>query len=233
MAPKALPERFEGFADGGGRFFRALARHQDRAWFQAHKAEYEDGWARPMKLLLAEVRERIDPVFAHVDLAEEPKVFRIFRDVRFSADKTPYKTHVAGILLTTASGRVTEVPAALYAQFGTETFLAAGQWKMEPEQVARYRAAVADEGRGKEIAAIVRKLEKAGYEVGSFAQLSRVPKGFDPDHPRADLLKRKGLVVSFPEVPADLIASRTLIDWIVKQTKPVAPLVEWLAFATA
>lgn len=233
MARKDPPERFEGFADGEGRFFKALARHQDRTWFQAHKADYEDGWARPMKLLLAEVRDRIDPVFAHVDLAEEPKVFRIFRDVRFSADKTPYKTHVAGILLTTARGRVTEVPAALYAQFGTETFLAAGQYRMDAAQVARYRAAVADDTRGKEISSIVRKLEKSGYEVGSFEQLSRVPKGFDPEHPRAELLKRKGLVVSFPAVPAELIASRKLLDWVLKHTRPVAPLVEWLAFATA
>src|SRR5215510_5164892 len=96
--PKAvLPTRFEGFADRDARFFRALARNQRREWFQAHRDEYEDGWSHPMKALLAEVRDRIDGLFPQHPLAE-PKVFRIHRDVRFSKDKSPYKTHIGGFV---------------------------------------------------------------------------------------------------------------------------------------
>ncbi|MBI5535842.1 MAG: DUF2461 domain-containing protein [Deltaproteobacteria bacterium] len=234
MVRAPLSDRFQGFADAEARFFKALAKNQNRAWFQAHKADYEQGWAQPMKLLLAEVRERVDSQFPHVDLADEAKVFRIFRDVRFSKDKTPYKTHVAGILHVKRTGKITEVPAVLYAQFGaTESFLAAGHYMMDGEQLARYRAAILDEKQGKEIAAILKKLERAGYEPGSAEVLKKVPRGFDPEHPRAELLKRKGLVVSFPEVPKKLLPSRALLDWVVKATKPVAPLVEWLTFATA
>ncbi len=79
---RAATARFEGFADREGRFFRALARNQRREWFDAHRCEYEDGWQTPMRLLLAEVRERLDPLFPHHPLGA-PKVFRIYRDVRF------------------------------------------------------------------------------------------------------------------------------------------------------
>lgn len=234
MVRSSVSDRFEGFADTEGRFFKALIKNQNRAWFQAHKADYEQGWAEPMRLLLAEVRERIDPYFPHVDLAEEAKVFRIFRDVRFSKDKTPYKTHVAGILHVKRTGKITEVPAVLYVQFGPlESILAAGHYMMDSEQLARYRAAIVDDKQGKDLAAILKKLQRAGYEPGSADVLKNAPRGFDPEHPRVDLLKRKGLVVSFPEVPKKLLASRALVDWMVKATKPVAPLVEWLTFATA
>ncbi len=88
---------FEGFADAQGKFFRSLAKHNDRDWFQSHKSEYEEGWNAPMKLLLSEVRAGIDRAYARIDL-DEPKVFRIFRDVRFSKDKSPYKTHIGGYI---------------------------------------------------------------------------------------------------------------------------------------
>src|SRR5947207_12419980 len=69
----AAPARFEGFADGDMKFFRALAKHQDRDWFAKHKAEYEEGWAAPMAALLGEVRAAIDSAYPDCELAE-PKV---------------------------------------------------------------------------------------------------------------------------------------------------------------
>ncbi len=77
--------RFQGFADKGGSFFKRLAKNNDRSWFLEHKAEFEEGWNTPMKLLLAEVKGSIDATYVHCELGE-PKVFRIFRDVRFSKD---------------------------------------------------------------------------------------------------------------------------------------------------
>ena len=65
--------------------------------------------------------------------------------------------------------------------------------------------------------------------VGSLETLQKVPRGFDPAHPRADLLKRKGLIVSFPALPTELLVSRALVDWLVQHAKRAAPLVEWLA----
>ena len=104
---------FQGFADKDAKFFRTLAKNQTRAWFQAHKDEFENGYNHPMKALLSDVHDAIDSSFPHVDL-EEPRVFRIYRDVRFSKDKSPYKTHVGGVIPVKRTAKMTEVPIALY-----------------------------------------------------------------------------------------------------------------------
>ncbi len=226
--------RFEGFADKTPTFFKRLAKNNERTWFLEHKAEFEEGWNTPMKLLLAEVKTAIDATYAHCDLGE-PKVFRIFRDVRFSKDKVPYKTHIGGILPLERSGKkVTDLPMALYFHVGAkETFGAAGHYQMEPDSLARFRAAVADEARGKELQKILAALRKKGFVADSHEGFKRVPKGFDADHPRADLLKRRGLVVEFPALAPGLLADPKLAKWVSGACKTAAPLVEWLTFATA
>jgi uncharacterized protein (TIGR02453 family) len=227
-------KRFKGFADADGKFFKALAKNQDREWFQEHKEEFEAGWNQPMKDLLADLHEAIDRSYVHCDL-DEPKVFRIFRDVRFSKDKSPYKTFVAGCIPTKRASKVTETPVAIYMHFGTENVIASGLYTMDAPVVARYRAAVADEARGKELVKILAKLERRGFSSGSLHDdvLKKVPKGFDPDHPRGELLKRKSLGVSYPALPKGRLASPELLPWLVEHSKQVASLVEWLVFATA
>lgn len=223
---------FEGFADSSAKFFRLLAKNQDRAWFQAHKAELEAGWQTPMKELLAEVRAGVDRAYRHCDL-DEPKLFRIFRDVRFSKDKSPYKTHVGGVIPVARKGKVTEVPMALYLHVGeSRSFAAAGHYMMDPRSLERYRAAVADDRRGKELTKLLSALTKKGFEVRSHDSYKRMPKGYPADHPRAEHLLRKGLTVGFPELPKGILASPQLGPWLVTHVKAAAPLVEWLVFAT-
>jgi len=231
MRKAAAPVRFEGFADTEARFFRALAKHQSREWFQAHRQEYEDGWVAPMRLLLAEVREAIDPLFAHHALGE-PKIFRIYRDVRFSKDKAPYKTHIGGYVPLAGAGQGPGQPVPVYVQLGTSTFVGAGHYMMDPGQLVRYRAAILDDRQGRDLPRIVARVEKAGFRLESFAQLKKVPRGIDPEHPRADLLKRKSVAVAFGALPKRLVVSRALVGWLVKQTEKARPLVEWLADVT-
>lgn len=225
-------DRFDGFADATGKFFTQLEKNQKREWFQAHKDEFEEGWNRPMKALLTELRETLDGAYPHCDL-DEPKVFRIFRDVRFSKDKSPYKTHVGGFIATKVGGKTMELPFALYLHVGKpHSFGAAGHYMMGPPQLTKFRSAVAADATGKELDKILAKLVKKGFTVDSHDAVKRVPKGFDPEHPRAEHLKRKGLTVSFPEMPKGALASRALVPWIVTHAKAAAPLVEWLVFAT-
>ena len=227
----AVDARFEGFADADGKFFRALKKHQTRDWFQAHRLEYDDGWVTPMKLLLAELRERIDPLFVRHALGD-PKVFRIYRDVRFSKDKSPYKTHIGGYLPLAGAGRGPGQPVPVYVQLGTETFVGAGHYMMDPPQLARYRAAVLEDKTGKALARIVAALEKAKFRLVSFDALKNVPRGVDPAHPRAELLKRKSLAVEFPTLPKRLVVSRAFVGWLVERIERARPLVEWLADET-
>ena len=225
---RTVPPHFTGFADADARFFRALAKHQRREWFQAHREEYETGWVAPMRLLLAEVRELIDPLFERHALGE-PKIFRIYRDVRFAKDKSPYKTHIGGYVPLTGIGTGPAQPVPVYLQLGTETFVAAGHYTMDPDQLRRYRDAVLDDARGAALARIVASVRKAGFTLMTGDLLKKVPRGVDPEHPRAELLRRRNLAVGFPALPKRLIVSRGLVAWLVKETKKVAPLVEWLA----
>ena len=224
---------FEGFADTEGRFFRALARHQDRDWFAVHREEYARGWHAPMQALLTETRARLEPLYRHEPLAA-PKVFRIYRDVRFSKDKSPYKTHIGGYVAVDGTGHGPSAAAALYFHVAAdELFVAAGQYMMDGTQLASFRRAIVDDGQGGALQQLLRKLTRAGFGVGSHDTLQRVPRGFDPDHPRADLLKRKGLIVTFPALPRRLLVSRKLVDWLTVHAKRTVPLVEWLAAVTA
>jgi uncharacterized protein (TIGR02453 family) len=228
-AARMVVEGFEGFADRQGRFFRALARNQTREWFALHRAEYEDGWLAPMKALLSDVRERIDPLFPRLPLAA-PKVFRIHRDIRFSRDKSPYKTHVGGYVAVEGVGTTPAAPIAVYVHVSaTELFAAAGHYMMDGPQLARFREALLDDARGAAVAGILKRLERAGFTVGSRETLARVPRGFDRDHPRADLLRRKGLTAHFPIPPRELLVSPRFVDWLVAHVRRAVPLVEWLA----
>jgi len=219
---------FTGFADTKRRFFHALAKNQTRDWFKAHEDEYRQGWLEPMHALLWDVRAKLVKTYGDAAL-DPPKVFRIHRDVRFSRDKAPYKTNIGGFLPIAGRGRTgVPGPVALYVQLGTENYVGAGDWMMEPAQLTAHRAALLDERRGGELTKLLAKLGKSGFSVGSHETLKKVPRGFDPDHPRAELAKRKGLVVAFPELPLDLLTSHELVDWLAKHARSAATLVEWL-----
>lgn len=224
---------FSGFADTRRSFFRALAKNQARDWFKAHEDEYRHGWLEPMHALLWDVRTKLVKIYGDAAL-DPPKVFRIHRDVRFSRDKSPYKTHIGGFLPIAGRGSTGEPgPVALYLHVGTDNYVGAGNWIMEPAQLTAYRAALLDERRGGELTRILAKLDKAGFRVGSHDALKRVPRGFDPEHPRAELAKRKGLVVAFPDLPLELLTSRELVDWLARHARSAAAIVEWLRRTSA
>lgn len=226
--------RFAGFPDAKGRFFQQLAKNQDRDWFLAHKEEYQRDFEAPLKALLIEVAEAAQPAYP-TPLAP-PKIFRIQRDVRFSADKTPYKTHIGGVLYLDMGLGQMEAPSPLYVQIGSDksrterhagSFCAAGQYTMSPPQLESFRDAVAGDA-GIALAKAISKLVKAGYEITSFESLKKVPRGYDPEHPRADLLKLKGLIVNFPAIPSETYQTPALAKTLTSHAKTVAPVIRWL-----
>ena len=142
--------------DADGKFFKALARNQKRDWFEAHKDAFEEGWNAPMKALLVEVRGAIDRAYAHCDL-DEPKVFRIYRDVRFSKDKTPYKTWIGRMHPDEEDGEghgVFSVAPLCALRDGDGDGVRPLQDAL-PDSLARYRTAVAEDARGKELMKIL------------------------------------------------------------------------------
>ncbi len=225
--PTAAPA-FEGFADPALRFFHELDAHQDRAWFLEHKREYDEQWAAPMAGLLAAVKPRIARFYKGLPL-RDPKVFRLQRDVRFSLDKSPYKTHVSGLLALRGGGENAEAPAALYLQLGTETFVGAGAWSMTGPTLKAWRETLLDPRRGAALGRLVDDLTARGYDPSAMESLKTAPRGVDPGHPRIALLKMKGLALGFPAIPKGLVASPDFADWIVERAGECAPVVQKLA----
>ena len=165
---------FKGWPAEALEFFEGLEADNSKAYWQDHKDIYERCVRAPMDALLAELA----PTYG------EGKVFRPYRDVRFSKDKSPYKTNIAATL---AHGP--------YLSLSAEGLSAgAGYYMMEPDQLARYREAVADDTSGSELVGIVDTARKKGLEVNGHDELKTAPKGYPKDHPRIELLRYKGLV---------------------------------------
>jgi uncharacterized protein (TIGR02453 family) len=226
--PKLVPGvRFTGFPARAMQFWHELAAEMSKDWFVANKQRYESEWVAPMTALLGEVALGLAPAYKPLALGP-PKVMRIYRDVRFSNDKTPYKTHIGAVIRVAGKAVGEGGNAAMYVHMGLdEEFVGVGCYQFDADKLAKWRK-VAGGKPGEELQRIVGKLRKAGYVVGGHDDYKKVPKGFAPDHPRAELLKMKGLTGGFPEIPAGLIGKPGLAEWLVKHGKAMVPLVTWL-----
>lgn len=219
---------FDGFPKGGVNFFRQLSVLQDRDWFKAHKADYEALWQTPMTALFDELHGKLAKAFPEVKRGK-PKVFRIYRDVRFSKDKAPFKTHVAVVLPLVPTPAGAEHSLGFYCSFGEGVFVAAGRWMLEGAELARFRKAIAADKTGAPFAAAVKRLEAKGFGVGSEDALKRPPPGVDKAHPRVELLKLKGFALRFPaRTPADLHDGKKLVAGLVKDVQAATPVLRWL-----
>lgn len=218
---------FEGFSRAAPAFLQELAIEMNREWFEENKQRYQDEWVRPMTGLLGVVAAGLAKAYAPVKLGE-PKLFRIHRDTRFSKDKTPYKTHVAGMVPVGKRKPGEGGCVAVYMHLGVdEEYVGVGTYFFDAAQLARWRKVVAADKTGAPLATLVARLRKSGYDVGGHDDYKKVPKGFDPEHPRAELLKMKGLTAGFPAIPRGLIFKPGLADWILEHARATAPLVLW------
>jgi uncharacterized protein (TIGR02453 family) len=222
---KQLP--FRGFDRDAMQFWHELASEMSKEWFVANKQRYQSVWVDPMLALLREVARGLARPYKPFALAE-PGVLRIYRDLRFSSDKTPYKTHIAGVIRL-AGDRIAEAGiAVLYLHLGVEEeFAGVGCYQFDAARTARWRRAVVGPP-GRALLQIIGRLRRAGYDAGGYESYARVPKGFSPDHPRAELLKYKGLICRFPAMPAGLLHRPEMARWLLGHARKTAPLVLWL-----
>lgn len=168
-----MAEAFQGWSEDFQPFFIGLELDNSKSYFESHRKVYLELVKRPLELLLAE----LEPEFG------KGKIFRANRDIRFSADKRPYKTNLAA---TVERGGYVSLDAK-------GLMVGGGRYHLDKPSVDAYRAAVAGDRSGKELAGIVSTLEAGGYEIGG-EEMKRVPPGFPADHPRARLLRFKGLI---------------------------------------
>jgi uncharacterized protein (TIGR02453 family) len=198
---------FKGWPAEALEFYEELAFENTKAWWLAHKAFYDEQVRGPMEALLAELQ----PDWG------DGKIFRPYRDVRFSSDKTPYKTHIGA---TVGDG---------YVQLSADGLAAgAGMWEMVGDQLERYRQAIDDDGTGGELVALVAAARAAGVEIMGHGELKTAPRGYPKDHPRIELLRYKGLATWRAWPPAAWLGTARAKDRIARFFEDSASIVAWL-----
>ena len=206
--------RFEGFSPEVHEWFLGLEADNSKEYFAAHRQFFEDEVRGQMEALLTELGERF---------GGEVKLFRQNRDIRFSADKSPYKTNTYGVL------RGTEIAAqGLYASISARGLVAgSGYHVMGRDQLDRYREAVADDEHGTELSKLVGKAEKAGLEVWG-ESLATAPRGYPKDHERIALLRRKSLSLGATTSSERGISRADGLRFVTRTWRAAAPVTGWL-----
>ena len=205
---------FQGFPDDGLVFYEGLEADNSKTYWTLHKAEYDQHVRTPLQALLDELA----PEFG------QAKVFRPYRDVRFSHDKTPYKTHQGAVVHAEE-----QATGAWYIQLSADGLMVSGgSWRLESDQIARYRRAVDDPVQGARLQAEIDRLETAGWSTEG-DRLIRVPAGFDRDHPRLELLKHKALHGTRHWEPAEWLHDSRALDVVREAWRELRTLNVWLA----
>ncbi|MCV7346710.1 DUF2461 domain-containing protein [Mycolicibacterium rhodesiae] len=199
---------FRGWPIEAVEFYEGLEADNSKVYWTRHRAVYDRQVKAPMEELLAELAGEFG----------EGTLFRPHRDVRFSADKSPYKTNCAARL---GSG---------YVSFSADGLsVGSGLYMPDAAALARYRAAVDAEKSGAELAGIVDTLRTGGYETMAHDVLKTAPRGYPKDHPRIDLLRHKGIAMMKTWPVGAWLGTAKAKDRVVTTLRAGAPLRDWLA----
>ncbi|GAA0697078.1 DUF2461 domain-containing protein [Kitasatospora atroaurantiaca] len=199
---------FQGWPAEALEFYEHLEADNSKSFWTDHKAVYEQVVREPM----AELLEKLEPEFG------PGKIFRPNRDVRFSADKSPYKTHIGAFL-----------EAGGYIQLSADGLACGnGMYHLATDQLERFRSAVAEDVTGAELERVIAKVRKAGPEVVGRDALKTAPRGYPKDHPRIELLRYKGLIAWQEWEPAEWLGTPKAYQRITGFLRASQPLKEWL-----
>ena len=205
---------FKGFSTEALAFYEGLEDDNSKTYWTAHKAVYDLHVKGAMESFLASLPKDYQPFH----------VFRPNRDVRFAKDKSPSKT-IPGATSETEGGSIRYTQLA-----ATGLLVAAGQYMMQSDQIARQRAAIDDDVRGAQLVKIIAGLRKKGYEIGPGGNpaLKTAPKGYPADHPRIELLRWKGLIASVGITDVAVVTSPRGRAVAMKFWKDSETLTDWL-----
>ncbi len=199
---------FSGWPAEAVGFFAGLQADNTKAYWSAHKAVYEAAVREPMAELLCELSGEFGP----------GQITRPYRDIRFRAGKSPYKTEIYA-----------SMEHGGYIRFSSDGLTAAaGHYAMTTAQLERYRRAVDHELEGAQLAEVVARLRAQGLEVGGGQALKNAPRGYPNDHPRIELLRCKGLICWQHWPVAPWLSTAQAKDSVVGFLRTAAPLHKWL-----
>jgi len=223
---------FDGFPKDFFAFFRELKAHNERPWFEANKQRFRDSVQAPMSAFIADMAPRLKKVSKNFVADPKPNggsMFRIYRDVRFSKDKRPYKEHAA-CHFRHAAGKDVHAPG-FYMHFGAgEVYFGGGMYMPDAAALGRIRDAIVQKPAAWKAVKANRAFVKAFGELGGDDVLLRAPRGYDPEHPLIDDIKRKSFF-AMHEADVKLAASPKLVDAVANSFAAAGPLMRFLCNA--
>lgn len=217
---------FAGFPLETQRFLAELGERQDRAWFESHRADYEHAYVEPAKAFVSALAPGVDELVPgiHVEPRILGSIFRINRDIRFSRDKRPYKDHLD---LWFWEGDRKQAVSGLFVRIApTLVGIGVGAHGFDREQIASFRAALADPAKADALVAMIADVESAGYAIGG-ATRKRPAKSAPIPPPAERFLLHEALFVHVDEAP-ELATSPQLVDACLAHWGRLAPLHRWL-----
>jgi uncharacterized protein (TIGR02453 family) len=213
-------------------FFKGLERNNEKPWFETHRGEYESEVREPMRGLIEQMNERFKRFAPEIGGDPKRSMFRINRDIRFSRDKSPYKTHAACWFnhrkaSPKVGGEAHGGSAGLYFHLQPgKSMVGAGLWMPPRPQLNTLRDAIVEDHQGFE--RTIRSLTKRfGGLDGEHGMLKRVPRGYAEDHPAAKWLKYQSFTSGRMLADADVVGAQ-LPSLLAREFERLLPLVRWL-----
>ncbi len=221
--------KFAGFPPQTLEFLRGLGENNDKAWFTAHRADYETHYLEPAKAFVAALGDRLAGIAPEIQALPKinGSIFRINRDVRFSKDKRPYKDHI-DLWFWEGEDRKQGSSGFFFRLRHDRVLLGAGMHGFPKEHLVRFRDAVDDDTSGAALATVGKTLARADIALEG-QSYKRVPRGYDADHVRADLLRHGALHagVTLEPLPTQLHGA-AFVGLCMRHFKKLLPLHRWL-----
>lgn len=219
---------FKGFKKETIKFYEDLTNNNAKEWFAEHKLDFEEFVMKPARNFVSEMGERLQSISPEIQAIPktDKSIFRIYRDIRFSPDKRPFKTHL-GILFWEGHRKKLECPG-FYLQIDKDRIYIGSGLYMFPKDIRNnFRNAVVDDKIGSELTKIISKLKKQGFELGG-KHFKKIPSGFDKDHKNAEYLLYNGFWAGkeFPII--DEFYSEKFVDWCFEIFVKLGDLHKWL-----
>ena len=226
-------EPFSGFPKETFAFLRALEKNNNKKWFDANRDRYQEHVVGPAKSFVvamgAEMQKSISKSIVANPSGNSGSLGRINRVIRFSKDKTPYNTHLQFTFWEEPGTKKTS-PGFMVWVSAKGVGYGAGKYGLDKNELATFRDAVDKDKSGKALVAAIKKATRGGASLNS-PHYKKVPKGFDAEHPRADLLRYSDIFVHHREDHPKSIGSKSFAKWCTTRLAKMAPLQQWLKAA--
>ncbi|MFC2088856.1 DUF2461 domain-containing protein, partial [Calditrichota bacterium] len=220
---------FSGFSKQTIKFYRDLKENNSKAWFEENRNIFNDYVMAEAQLFVVEIGNRLEKIAPEIVAIPktDKSIFRIYRDVRFSKDKKPFKTHLA-LLFWEGPFKKLENSSFYFHLEPSRLFLGSGIYVFPKHIIQEYRDSVVHSKYGKELVQIIETVQKnSSYKLG-WKQYKKTPRGYDPEHKNADLLLHGGLGFQFEETIPKQIYTSEAVDYVFEKFKEMAPIHNWL-----